>query len=115
MKIEELRRLFCAKISLEYVCFKEEMLVQDKEEIFNSSYKIDTIINIYECLLEMSQDLEETVLNQLILFPQFLTFLFHRWMKKEDLYADELTECIRQEIDSMSTCVSNKCEGERNV
>ena len=101
---EELQRLFCAKLSLEYICFREEMVAKDKEEIYENSYYIDTIINIYECLLEMSQELEETVLNHLILFPQLLIFLYHRWMKQEDSYAEELAACMRREITSLGKC-----------
>lgn len=98
MELEELQRLFCAKISLEYVCFKEQMLSKEKGEIYENSYMIDTIINIYEIVLEMSQELEEMVLKQLILFPQLLTFLYQRWMKKEDSYTQELTECMKKEL-----------------
>ena len=36
MKLEELRRLFCAKIALEYESIHEEMLSKEKEEIYKA-------------------------------------------------------------------------------
>ena len=55
MNLEELRRLFCAKITLEYESIHEEMLSKEKEEIYDNAFYIDAVISIYECLLEMSQ------------------------------------------------------------
>lgn len=98
MKQDELRRLFCAKISLEYHGIKEELLAKEKEEIYDQAYYIDAIINIYECLLEMSQELDREGLKYLILFPNLLAYLYLRWMKKEDSYLDELESCMRDEI-----------------
>lgn len=59
MKLEELRRLFCAKIALEYESIHEEMLSKEKEEIYDNAFYIDAVISIYECLLEMSQEMEQ--------------------------------------------------------
>ena len=78
MKLEELRRLFCAKITLEYESIHEEMLSKEKEEIYDNAFYIDAVISIYECLLEMSQEMEQEGLKCLILFPNLLTFLYFR-------------------------------------
>ena len=59
MNLEDLRRLFCAKITLEYESIHEEMLSKEKEEIYDNAFYIDAVISIYECLLEMSQEMEQ--------------------------------------------------------
>ena len=40
MNLEELRRLFCAKITLEYESIHEEMLSKEKEEIYDNAFYI---------------------------------------------------------------------------
>lgn len=55
MKLEELRRLFCAKIALEYESIHEEMLSKEKEEIYDNAFYIDAVISIYECLLDSNR------------------------------------------------------------
>lgn len=61
----------------------------------------------YECLLEMSQEMEQKGLKCLILFPNLLTFLYFRWMKKEDSYAEELEDCVKEEIIKMKSAGEN--------
>lgn len=107
MNLEELRRLFCAKITLEYESIHEEMLSKEKEEIYDNAFYIDAVISIYECLLEMSQEMEQEGLKCLILFPNLLTFLYFRWMKKEDSYAEELEDCVKEEIIKMKAAGEN--------
>ena len=107
MKLEELRRLFCAKIALEYESIHEEMLSKEKEEIYDNAFYIDAVISIYECLLEMSQEMEQEGLKCLILFPNLLTFLYFRWMKKEDSYVEELEDCVKEEIVKMKSAGEN--------
>ena len=52
---EELRELFCTKIGLENALFKKRMLKQSTEVLFERAYQIDTMLNLYELLVEMSQ------------------------------------------------------------
>ncbi|MCF2554384.1 DUF3848 domain-containing protein [Faecalicatena contorta] len=108
---EKLQGLFCARLSLEYACFREKILQKSPEEIFQSAYEIDSIINIYEYLLEVSQELEEKVLEYWMLFPDILTFLYQRWLKQEDSYIEELSLCMRKEL---TRCENDKGE-ERQV
>lgn len=112
MNREELQSLFCMKISLEYACFRKDMIEKPAEDVFNHAYEIDSVINIYECLLEISQELEEKVLSYLILFPNLLAFLYMRWLKQEDSYVTELWDCIKQEIPLLQKRVTDG-KGER--
>lgn len=79
---EELRELFCIKIGLENARFKERMLKQSAEVLFERAYQIDTMINLYELLMEMSQKMELDVLKILLVFPNLLAFLYDRWLKR---------------------------------
>ena len=54
MEHKTLQELFCEKITLEIECFKSDMLQQEPEVILGRAYQIDSMINIYEILLEMS-------------------------------------------------------------
>ncbi|WP_302955453.1 DUF3848 domain-containing protein [[Clostridium] scindens] len=98
MDIEELRELFCVKISLEYSKFKAKMLCNQPEQIYGEAYHVDCIINIYELLLEKSQKIEGKTLLRLLLFPNLLAFCYERWLKQQDSYDKEMEECITESI-----------------
>ena len=42
--------------------------------------------------------MEQGTLEQLILFPDILEYLYQLWMNEEDSYGEELQECIRKGI-----------------
>lgn len=98
MEKEELQELFCIKIGLEKERFKRRMLKQEPEEIFASAYQIDTLISIYELLLEMSHEIGKETLKKLIIFPNLLAFLYGGWLKKEDAREEELQHAISELI-----------------
>ena len=91
---EELRELFCIKIGLENARFKERMLKQSAEVLFERAYQIDTMINLYELLMEMSQKMEPDVLKILLVFPNLLAFLYDRWLKVKDSHIEELQDAL---------------------
>ena len=101
MEHEELEELFCAKISLEIKRFKQEMLNQSPEGIYEKAFHIDSTINIYELLLEMSQKMENKTLRKLMVFPKLLAFLYDRWMNTDDSRMEELTDCLERCIKEM--------------
>lgn len=104
MEHEELEELFCAKISLEIKRFKQEMLNQSPEGIYEKAFHIDSTINIYELLLEMSQKMENKTLRKLMVFPKLLAFLYDRWLDMEDSHVEDLTGCLEhciKEIENM--------------
>lgn len=102
MRIEELQELFCTKISMEMERFKQRMLKQKPQNIYDKCYQIDSMINIYEQLMEMSQKMEEEALKLLLVFPNLLAFLYSRWLKTEDSTYEELNIFIWQNIAEIS-------------
>ena len=95
---EELRELFCLKIGLENTCFKKKMLKQGVEVLFERAYQIDTMLNLYELLIEMSQKMELEVLKTLLVFPNLLSFLYDRWLKEEDSHIEELQCSLEKNV-----------------
>ncbi len=98
---KELREMFCIKIGLKNTCFKKKMLKQSAEVLFERAYQIDTMINLYELLMEMSQKMELEVLKTLLVFPNLLAFLYDRWIKEEDSHIEELQHSIERNVDEL--------------
>ena len=94
---EELRELFCIKIGLENSRFKKRMLKQSAEVLFERAYQIDTMLNLYELLMEMSQKMEAEVLKTLLVFPN----LYDRWIKAEDSHIEELQCSLDKNVDEL--------------
>lgn len=91
---EDLEVLFCFKIGKELEQFKGEIEKMDLDEILARAYQVDTIITIYELLLEMSRQLGKEILETVILYPNLLAFLYEKWMKEEDSHMLELQESL---------------------
>lgn len=98
---EELRELFCIKIGLENARFKNKMLKQSANVLFERAYQIDTMLNLYELLMEMSQKMEAEVLKTLLVFPNLLAFLYDRWLKEEDSHIEELQDALERNVDEL--------------
>lgn len=98
---KELREMFCVKIGLENTCFKKKMLKQSAEVLFERAYQIDTMLNLYELLMEMSQKMEVEVLKTLLVFPNLLAFLYDRWLKEEDSHIEELQDALERNVDEL--------------
>lgn len=98
---EELRELFCIKIGLENARFKNKMLKQSANVLFERAYQIDTMLNLYELLMEMSQRMEAEVLKTLLVFPNLLAFLYDRWIKAEDSHIEELQCSLEKNVDEL--------------
>lgn len=98
---EELRELFCIKIGVENARFKKRMLKQDAEALFERAYQIDTMLNLYELLMDMSQKMELEVLKILLVFPNLLAFLYDRWLKEEDSHMEELQCSLEKNVEEL--------------
>ena len=98
MGLCDLKELFCVKITLEIQHFKEEQISMEPEEIYQHSYQIDCMVNIYEYMLEISQELSQQLLISLMLFPNLLAFLFDRWLEREDSQQSEMMRCLKDEL-----------------
>lgn len=93
-----LQELFCEKITLEIERFKKRMLKQKQEIILERAYQIDSMISIYEILLEMSQKISEQALKNMLVFPNLLAFLYAEWLDCEDSHMEELQSCLNQSV-----------------
>lgn len=98
MSLEELREVLGMKIYLEYEVFKLGMLQKSVEDLYKEAYQIDTYINLYEIILEMSQSLDESEIKNILLCPDFLAFLYDMWLKYEDSHVADLEGFLRIEI-----------------
>lgn len=95
---EELEQIFCLKISAELSAFQYEILQKEKEEIYHAAYQIDSMINLYELLIEMCRTMKEEILVIAITVPQLLHFLYGRWLTYEDSHVEEIQGCIDKEL-----------------
>ena len=66
-----------------------------------SAYQTDTLISIYEILVEMSRQIGKEVLERTILFPDLLAFLYDGWMRQEDSHMQELQTAVLGELEEM--------------
>ncbi|MFR5557632.1 MAG: DUF3848 domain-containing protein [Coprococcus sp.] len=82
-------------------CFKRRMLKQSAEVLFERAYQIDTMLNLYELLIEMSQKMEPEVLKTLLVFPNLLAFLYDRWIKEEDSHMEELQCSLEKNVEEL--------------
>ena len=98
---KELREMFCVKIGLENTCFKKKMLKQSAEVLFERAYQIDTMLNLYELLMDMSQKMELEVLKTLLVFPNLLAFLYDQWLKEEDSHIEELQCSLEKNVEEL--------------
>lgn len=94
----KLQSLLCLKINVEYQKYKERQLKLSAEEVYANAYQIQSIMCIYELLLEMIEKLSEEVLTSLITFPELLVYLYERWLKTEDSADEELANYLDFEI-----------------
>lgn len=98
---EELEKIFCLKISAELSAFQYEILQRGKEEIYHAAYQIDSMINLYELLIEMCRTMKEEILVIAITVPELLRFLYSRWLEYEDSHVEEIQGCIDKELESL--------------
>lgn len=98
MERKELEESIGKKISKELQDFKCDTLKKGKEEIFSLAFKIDSVVNIYEFILENMKWIAEDGLQCLLRCPNLLLFLYEKWVKYEDNYEEDLTYCINREM-----------------
>lgn len=103
MKLEhkELEEIFRFKISAELSAFRYGILQKEKEEIYHAAYQIDSMIHLYELLIEMCRTMKEELLIIAITIPELLHFLYGRWLEYGDSYAEDLQGCIDQELEAL--------------
>lgn len=90
MKKERLERIFCWKITAELKGFKYCVMQKEKEQIFGLAYQIDSMVRIYEALMEMSRELREEQLQSYMYLPGLLDFLYERWLQTPEAQGKDL-------------------------
>ena len=89
-----LRRKAYERISAELAKFKERMLKQTPEKIFESSYEIDSYVCIYEQLVEKIEIFTEEQLRKLLQLPNVLGLFYDAWLSMEDSRNEELSNAV---------------------
>jgi len=94
-----IKELFCKRIYAELLNFKNDMLTQDKEIIYRSSYKIEFFVNVYEILVDQAEKQSEAVLYRLVYqCTGILDSLYEEWLRMEDNTFSELKEYVFNEL-----------------
>lgn len=109
MDVKELKKLLLDRLYLELQLFKDATLQQEKEEIYKSSYKIETFTNIYEILLEGAGQLKEGTVRRLIFQRSgILDALYQEWLTRDDCIFDELKAYVVGELEAIAQEGSQK-------
>lgn len=94
-----IKELFYKRIYAEILNFKNDMLTQDKEIIYRSSYKIEFFVNVYEILVDQAEKQSEDVLYRLVYqCTGILESLYEEWLRMEDNAFSELQEYVHNEL-----------------
>lgn len=94
---KEVRRVN-TRLYLEYLKFKDDMLRKSQEEVFKSRYRIDVFLNLYEIMVEKTEELPREILARLEKQEGPLERLYEGWMKKEDSVYQELKDYVEKEL-----------------
>ena len=94
-----IKELFYKRIYAELLNFKNDMLTQDKEIIYRSSYKIEFFVNVYEILVDQVEKQSDAVLYRLVYqCTGILESLYEEWLRMEDNAFSELQEYVHNEL-----------------
>ena len=94
-----LRKKAYERISRELARFKERMIKQPPEKIYEAAYEIDNHICIYEQLVEKIENFTETQLRKLLQLPNVLGLFYDEWLSVEDSRNEELSNAVDMVVD----------------
>lgn len=94
-----MKEYFLNMIFGEYQAYKASVLGCTNSEIFGKSYEIDSIVNIYEILVEKADKFPDDILAALMKRGNILRNLYDLWLKKEDSAYQELEAHVMVEIE----------------
>lgn len=97
-----MRELLLSRIYGEYQAYKADILSLPNAEIFGKSYEIDTVVNLYEILMEKIQRLPVDTLAALLPNKNILMEFYNSWMKKDDSSYWELAGHVEDEIKTVA-------------
>lgn len=94
-----IKELFHKRIYAELLNFKNNLLLQDKEFIYRSSYKIEFFKNVYEILADQAEKQPEAVLFRLTFQRTgILEGLYEDWLRMEDSEFAELQDYVYSQL-----------------
>lgn len=96
----------------EYQAYRADILGLSNVEIFGKCYEIDTVVNIYEILMEKVQELPDDTLAALLFYKNILIELYDSWMARDDSSYQELASHVEDEIEVI---VDKDSTAERSV
>ena len=103
MNAEQLRELLLGRLYMELQLFKDSKLQQEKEEIFQASYKIEIYVNLYEIFAAHMDNLQEDMIRRLLsLNFGILEFIYQEWLSEEDGLFSELQDFACSELKTIS-------------
>ena len=117
MEEKELKELFSERLHIELHLFRDSMLQKTKKEIYEASYKIEVFVNVYEILLEDTENLDSgTIRGNLHWKYGILESLYEEWLGLDDNSFDELKAYVGSELDVMAqgdiSCRREREDGE---
>lgn len=110
MDKEKLKDLLLQRLYIELQLFKDSMLLQGKDDIFNASYEIEVYVNLYEILAAHIDNLPEDMMRRLLgLNFGILEYIYQEWLKREDSFYEELRACACDELETISELECMDC------
>ena len=106
MEHEELQRVFCWKVSAELKQFQYQVLAKSREEIFGLAYQIDTMIRLYELLVEKSEQMEILQLQYCIATPNLLKLVYKHYL--QDRIPDNREEGLQRSFEKLLREIEKK-------
>lgn len=106
-----MKERFWNKITVEYLTYKATVIGTTNGEIYNRCYEIDTMVNLYELLMEKGETLPEICLEGLLQQENILRNLYEEWLKRDDRCYQELENYVMEELRYLEV---QENEAERN-
>ena len=103
MDENELRDLLSKRLYIELQLFKDSMLQKEKEDIFKSSYEIESYVNLYEIFMVHTNNLDADTIRRLLnLKFGIMEHIYQEWLSREDGFFDELKKYTCDELEILS-------------
>ena len=106
MEHEELQRVFCWKVSAELKQFQYQVLAKSREEIFGMAYQIDTMIRLYELLVDTSEQMDVMRLQYCIATPNLLKLVYKHYL--QDRIPDNREEGLKKSFEKLLKEIEKK-------
>lgn len=102
MKAKDIKKAFFEKIAYELNLFRRKMLEQGVEKVYDNAFEIDSMVSIYELLVDKGESLGVVTIMKLLVIPDLLNYIFKKWINTEDTTMEELEACMDQIVLSLS-------------